>query len=294
MKILVTGATGFIGKNLVKHLSTIHKITALVQENSDISIIKHYCTPYRYNQQLKDLVDFIKQERFDGIVHLATYYQPSHSIEDLNKMLYSNIVFGTQLLEALSYCPPKFFINTITFSQFANSNSYSPAGLYDATKQAFCDITRFYASKISTTFCNLLLYNTYGSNDDRPKIFNLWKKIAQNQEVMEMSKGEQKIDISHVDDVILGFEILVELCRNNKISTLSTFTLENQRYTLKELAQIFEDALNTKLPIIWGAKSYRHNEIMDPISSEKSSFLKLPQWKPKISLLEGILDVYKK
>lgn len=294
MKILVTGATGFIGKNFIFKFYKKYRITALIQKESNTLPIKNFCTLYCYDQNTQKLTSFIKEQKFDGVIHLATYYQPSHSSDDFLKMLSSNIIFGANLLEALSYNPPSFFINTVTFSQFANSDTYNPAGLYDATKQAFCDIMHFYASRTPITFCNLLLYNTYGSNDNRPKIFNLWSKIAHTQEIMEMSRGEQKIDISHVDDVVNGFETLIELCENNKIPTLSTFTLENQRHTLKELANIFMQATNTNLNILWGAKPYRHNEIMDPISSKNSTFSKLPQWEPKISLLEGIQNVYGK
>lgn len=294
MKLLITGATGFVGTNFILKLYRKHAITAFVRKDSDMSKIKDFCTPSCHDESSDDLVDFVKREEFDGVVHLATYYQPSHSSEDFFKMLNSNVVFGSSLLEALSFCPPSFFINTITFSQFANASSYNPAGLYDATKQAFCDIMRFYASKMPTIFCNLLLYNTYGANDNRPKIFNLWNKIANTQNIIEMSKGEQKIDISHIDDVIHGFETLIDLCKNKQVPTLSTFTLENQRHTLRELAQIFEHATSTKLPIAWGAKPYRYNEIMEPISSSNSTFQKLPHWEPKISLLEGIKQVYGK
>lgn len=294
MKLLLTGATGFIGTNFVIQLHEKYKITAIARKKSDFATIEKFCTFYYFDENIYKLTSFIKQEKFDGVIHLATYYQPSHSSEDFSKMISSNIIFGATLLEALSHNPPSFFINTTTFSQYANSSLYNPASLYDATKQAFCDIVHFYATKMSTIFCNLLLYNTYGANDNRPKIFNLWNKIANTQSVIEMSKGEQKIDISHINDVIHGFEILIELCKNNQIPTLSTFTLENQRYTLRELAEIFEYATNTKLPIIWGAKPYRRNEIMDPISSKNSSLTKLPTWNPKISLIEGIRDVYTK
>lgn len=294
MRVLVTGATGFVGKNLVFALYDKYEITALVQQTSNTQEIENLCRIYHYNNNILDLTEFCKQTNFDGVIHLATYYQPSHSSDDFFKMLHSNVVFGSSLLEALSFCPPAFFINTMTFSQFANSSVYNPAGLYDATKQAFCDIMHYYASKMPTVFSNLLIYNTYGPSDNRPKIFNLWNKIANTQETMEMSNGEQKIDISHIDDVVRGFQTLIQLCENNQIQTLSTFTLENQRYTLKELARIFMQATNSKLQILWGAKPYRHNEIMEPISSSDSTFQKLPQWEPKISLLKGIHDVYKK
>lgn len=293
MRLLITGATGFIGRNLILKLYKKHKITAIVRNNSDVSKIQDFCTLFYIKGNIQKPKLLINQERFDGVIHLATYYQSSHTDKDFSKMISSNIIFGATLLEALSHNPPSFFINTTTFSQYANSSLYNPASLYDATKQAFCDIVHFYATKMPTIFCNLLLYNTYGANDNRPKIFNLWNKIANTQSTIEMSKGEQKIDISHINDVVHGFEILIELCKNNQVPTLSTFTLENQRYTLRELAEIFEYATNTKLPIIWGAKPYRQNEVMEPISSKNSSVSKLPYWKPKMSLYKGIRHLYK-
>lgn len=294
LKLLVTGATGFVGTNFILKLHNLHQITALVRAESDTSMIEKHCSIYRDNEDIQALSAFIQKERFDGVIHLATYYQPSHSSKDFLAMLSSNIIFGSKLLEALCVNPPRFFINTLTFSQFANSSSYAPAGLYDATKQAFLDIMHFYASKLPTIFCNLLLYNTYGSNDNRPKVFNLWSKIAESQERMEMSNGEQLIDISHIDDVVNGFQTLIDLCQKNEIATLSTCTLENQRHTLKELADIFMQATHTHLPIIWGAKPYRDNEIMDPISSKNSNLQRLPNWEPKISLQEGVQNVFGK
>lgn len=294
LKLLISGATGFVGINFIQKLYSKYNLTAIVRPTSNAEKIKNFCNLFTYDGDIQALINFCKYEKFDGVIHLATHYQPSHSAQDFSKILNSNIIFGAHLLEALSFSPPKFFINTTTFSQFANSSLYSPAGLYDATKQAFCDIMQFYSVNNLTIFCNLLLYNTYGSNDNRPKIFNLWHRIAQTQETLEMSLGEQKIDISHIDDIVRGFAILIELCAKETVKNLSTFTLENQRYTLRELATIFMKATNTDLPIIWGAKPYRYNEIMDPISSNNSNLKKLPGWEPKIPLIEGIRNVFKK
>ena len=76
---------------------------------------------------------------------------------------------------------------------------------------------------------------------------------------------------------------------DNKIKNNQIYTLENKRYTLKELASLFEKYSGLKLNIKWGAKPYRENEIFNPISAKDSKELKkLPNYKPKISLEEGI------
>lgn len=175
---------------------------------------------------------------------------------------------------------------------FANSHHYNPLTFYDSTKQAFCDILELYKSKFKDIkFINLLLYNTYGSNDTRPKILNLWHKISKSGELLEMSKGDQFIDITHIDDVINALYITIR-----DINTLDSniiYTIENpNRPTLKELADIFETATNVKLNLKWN-KPYRLNEILNPISSINSKQLcKLPNWQPTIDLRDGIKQVF--
>ncbi|MCE3040290.1 NAD-dependent epimerase/dehydratase family protein [Helicobacter anatolicus] len=292
MKLLVTGATGFVGTNLILKLHEKYEIVALVRKNSNIEMIKPCCTIYHYDENLENLIEFFRSQNFDGIIHLATNYQSVHHPQNLPEILQANITFGTYLLEACKHQPPKFFINTLTFSQFSNSQTYTPSSLYDATKQAFFDIICFYQEQIPTKFCNLLLYNTYGPNDPRPKIFNLWQRYTNSQEVLKMSEGIQEIDISHIDDVIRGFDLLIQLNLKTKQPKNIIYTLQNQRYNLRDLANLYMQATNTKINIKWGAKPYRICETLIPIS--EPSLPKLPGWNPKIKLQEGIKEIYGK
>ena len=290
LKILLTGATGFIGTNFVLNLHKKYEIIALVRQSSDVSKIDKFCKIYRYDESIESIQKVFENEKIDGVVHIASLVLSGKNEGLLIKPLIdSNIVFGSLILEAFYNNPLLFFINTLSCFEFSNSPTYNPANFYAATKKAFYDISKYYSNTLPTCFTHLLLYDTYGLNDTRTKIFNLWKKIAQNGETLEMSKGEQKIDISHVDDVINGFDILIQLCLDNKIKNNQIYTLENKRYTLKELASLFEKYSGLKLNIKWGAKPYRENEIFNPISAKDSKELKkLPNYKPKISLEEGI------
>lgn len=287
-KILLTGATGFVGTNFVLQLHDQYAITALVRENSDISKIESHCKICRYTN-LDSILQLFQKEHFDGVVHLATLYLANHTPQDIKSLVDSNVYFGSALLEACKLNPPRFFINTLSAFAYANSKIYNPINLYAATKQAFYDICAYYAQVLPTTFSHLLLYDTYGNNDTRPKIFNLWHKIAKSGESLAMSAGEQRLDISHIFDVVSGYAVLIQLCLENRVSKNQIYTLENKRYTLRELAALFEKYTNSTLRIQWGAKPYRQNEIMEPISAKDSNLLeKLPNWNPKISLEQGL------
>ena len=56
-----------------------------------------------------------------------------------------------------------------------------------------------------------MLSDTFGPDDIRPKIFNLWKRISETGESIDMSLGEQLIDVTYIEDVIAAFVRLLEL-----------------------------------------------------------------------------------
>ncbi|WP_300704116.1 NAD-dependent epimerase/dehydratase family protein [uncultured Campylobacter sp.] len=53
MKILLTGATGFVGTNFVLNLHKKYEIIALVRQSSDVSKIDKFCKIYRYDESIE-------------------------------------------------------------------------------------------------------------------------------------------------------------------------------------------------------------------------------------------------
>ncbi|MBF05412.1 NAD-dependent epimerase/dehydratase [bacterium] len=283
MNILVTGATGFIGRHLTSQLiSDGHDVSALVRPDSDTSAV-----PQKVRIIDSANVETIfKENDFDGIIHLATFFTPAHTNENLHELIESNITFGTKLLDASTKANLSWFINTGTFSQYGEDGSYSPANLYSATKQAFADVVKHYSLASKTNILTLILFNTFGPNDPRTKIFTLWKSAMDSGDMVDMSLGEQVIDITHIDNIIDGYRRAVELLEKDSDRKLNgrIFSLPSQeRMTLKELATLFAEVLGKPLPVTFGATPYRNNEIMNPIQGTI-----LPGWKQNMSLREGI------
>src|SRR4029077_8923064 len=137
------------------------------------------------------------------------------------------------------------------------SKAYSPVNLYAATKQAFEDIARYYTETSPITIVTLKLSDTFGANDTRPKLFTLWLKIGKSKEALEMSPGEQLLDISYIGNVVDGYVQLVKLLSKKSGRSLNgqIFALKaNKRLSLKSLATVFEQITKTKLNIRWGQK----------------------------------------
>jgi len=296
MKILITGATGFIGKNLVNKLSNEGNqifITLLPNENNPFIENKIIDFVLDGDYMLK-LITFLSENAIDGIIHLASVVQSGdHKSEEVSHLIDTNIKFSVIVLESAVKANVNWFINTGTYWQHYNNEDYSPVNLYAATKQAFMDIAKFYWQTEKIKFCTIKLFDTYGPNDTRPKIFNLWEKVAKNQESLDMSKGEQIIDISHIDDIISAFTLLVNHLNNqnnnNQNGAEYAVKAEN-RFTLKQLAHIYEETLGVKLNINWGARAYREREVMIPWDNCSV----VPGWKPKINISEGIKKINEK
>lgn len=271
MKILVSGATGFVGSHLLPRLK---------ESGHEMHTVE------RGKTSIAELAELMGRERFDGIIHLASVFLSEHTPDDVPRLIESNVLLGTSLLEAASRHGAPWFINTGSYWQHYQDAAYSPVNLYAATKQAFEDIGTFYAEAREINFVTLTLFDNFGPGDTRPKIFNLWQKAMETGEELRMSPGEQCMDVTYIENVIDGYLRAIELVSEDTEQKLRgrSFMLSGERMSLKELASTFEEATGKSLNIAWGAKPYRPREVMIPWQKGEV----LPGWQPKISLKEGI------
>ncbi|MBX4197920.1 NAD(P)-dependent oxidoreductase [Candidatus Parcubacteria bacterium] len=293
MKLLVTGATGFIGSHLIKRLVTDnHSVHVLVRPSTNTDTLKkENVTLHVFNDSVTDLISHMQTEHFDGVIHLASLFLAQHKSEDIKNLIDSNVYFSTAVLEASVKSSIPWFINTGTFWQHYNDAEYSPVNLYAATKQAFEDIAKYYTETSALNFVTIKLSDTFGPNDTRSKIFNLWLKISKSKEPLDMSPGEQILDMSFVDNVIEGYATMIELLNKDsekKLKGKSFAITSNERMSLKKLAELFEQTTGFKLNINWSKKDYRPREVMIPWSKGQ----KIPGWKPLVSIKEGIKKLY--
>jgi len=290
MNILITGATGYIGSKLVERLlKEDHNLFCTLLDNEENPYGEGKVNSIVLNSSnFEELIKFFKNNKIEGIVHLAAYaLAGNHQFGDVEILVDSNIKFGTVLLEVATKAKAGWFINTGTYWQNYNDAEYSPVNLYAATKQAFEDIAKFYFETCDIRFCTIRLFDTYGINDKRNKVFNVWNKISKSGEVLDMSCGDQIMDFSYIDDIVDAYVLLIHYLHDNsdKVKKGGVYYLQSsERYSLKELSHIFEEVTSTKLNINWGGRPYKNREVMNPISSNNV----LQGFKHKVSIRDGI------
>ncbi len=131
----------------------------------------------------------------------------------------------------------------------------------------------------------LKLFDTYGPDDPRPKLFTLLRKVAEEQTELAMSPGEQLIDLVYIDDVVEGYLLAAKRLMDNKVSSVEEYALSSGNpISLKKLIAVYGQTIGKPLPIKWGGRPYRPSEVM--VSWDKGK--KLSGWEPEIELIEGI------
>lgn len=290
MTVLLTGATGFIGRHLYQTLiKKGFKVVVLARVISDVSFIDK-SNVLLIDQSFEKLSNEFTEHNFDGVIHLASLYINHHDPKDIDNLFQSNILLGTKLLELSKIHNVSWFLNTGSLFQHFNNEIYNPVNLYAATKQAFESVAKYYYETCSLRFATLKFNDTYGPNDTRNKIFNVWMKNANSGEVLPMSSGNQIMDIIFIDDVINGFVTLIDLLKNDnhgKYKGGSFSLISEERMSLKKLAKIFEEVYGKSLNIDWGALSYREREVMRPATLIKP----LRKWTQKVYFREGIKKI---
>lgn len=292
-KIFVTGATGFIGSNIVKMLvEKGYEVHALIKKQSNIRLIedmKDKIHILEYEGDIQSLIIYFERTSPDLVIHLASLFLADHKAEDIENLIKSNILLGTQILEAMTKSDTKKIINTSTSWQHYNNEEYNPVCLYAATKQAFEDVLKYYVEAKGISAINLTLFDTYGANDIRNKIINKLYEISNTRECLNMSYGEQEIDLIYISDIVEAYINAIEKLEKDSVNgkMLKYYLNSDQPKKLKEVVEIFEKINNKKLNINWGSRPYREREIMKVYKTEE----RLPGWNPKYSLEKGFTEI---
>lgn len=292
-RALVTGATGFVGSNLVRGLiSKGWKVDVIVRSSSRLDALepgKDNLTIHVFNGEMERMLEIVLKATPDVVFHIASMVVGEHEPEQIESLVSSNITFGSQLLEAMSINGVSKFINTGTYWEHYENRQYSPANLYAATKYAYQAILQYYVEARGIEAITLKLFDPYGPNDPRPKLLNLLLRVAETGELLAMSPGEQKIDLVYIDDVVEAYEVAAKRLAAGEVEGHEIYGVgSGQAITLKELVGFFERETEKKVNIEWGERPYRDREVMMPWNQYKV----LPGLGARVSFNKGLKSLF--
>ena len=280
-RVLVSGATGFIGSEVTKRLIELNaQVSVITRTKPDVKSVNWINVMDTDSFPYQEIVEFNPEV----VIHLATRFQSWHSPADIKALIQSNIEFGTNLLESAKDTGA-VFVNINSAWQHFESRQYSPVSLYAATKQAFADIAQYYG-ETGLDLRNLTLYDTYGPTDKRDKLIRQLLNTASSNEHLDMGPGDKLINLLFVSDVVAAILRIAELPRTPMIQNY-VVRAENS-ISIRELVTEIEKVTKKELNVNWGARVARPREMAsDWVFGEL-----LPGWQQNVRLVAGLTSCW--
>lgn len=249
MKILVTGAAGFIGYHLSKKLiENNHDVVGIdnindyyevslkfdrIQElgvstidskkfhfRSSSSLFSNFSF-YRMNLEDKSqLLDLFENEKFDVVCNLAAQAGVRYSIENPDVYIQSNIVGFLNILECCRNFDIKHLVYASSSSVYGNNAKIPfseddqvdmPVSLYAASKKANELMAHTYSHLYNLPTTGLRFFTVYGPWG-RPDMSPMLfaDAISNNRPIKVFNNGDMERDFTYIDDIVEGVTKVVE------------------------------------------------------------------------------------
>ena len=259
--ILITGASGFVGSHVLddclKNNFNVHAIFRHSKKN--VSFAKKYkkqIFPIFYNN-IYEIKNKLTNCKIDYVIHCATHYIKKHDHNDIENIIKSNVLFSTILLDAVVNIKIKKFINLGTVWQHFNDTKNLAFNFYAATKQSFECIFNYYKNQYTKIkFYNILLTDTFGTNDKRKKLIPILLKNfnKKNPDKINIPKN-LSMNLVDVNEVTKCLNILLK----NKSEANNYVIKSNQDVKIFDLINFLNDNLENQIKVNWArnTKNYK-------------------------------------
>ena len=279
MKIILTGATGFIGSNFLKYaISKNHKILAIRRNKNSQPKIYLEKEPLWLNKEIEE-INSDELQGYECVIHLAAH-SANTPYDNIEKCLEFNLSKSfTFLKKAYKAGIKRFIIAGSCFEygkkgedfKFIPPNSaLFPTQSYPASKAAASIIFTQWAIENSIDMTIVRIFQVFGEGESQNRFWPSIKRMAESGKDFEMTQGEQVRDFINVKTV--AEEILIEALNKDRLVSIKNIG-SGKPQTLAEFAnKIWEDS-NAKGKIIFGSKEYRKGEIFRYVPEINSRFI---------------------
>lgn len=328
MTILVTGAAGFIGSNLVKRICSEFPSAIVIGIDNmnayyDIALkdfrlkeLEQYSgfTFVKGNIANKELIDELFEKYKPSIVvNLAAQAGVRYSITNPDAYIESNLVGFFNILEACRNYPVEHLVYASSSSVYGSNKKvpYStddkvdnPVSLYAATKKSNELMAHAYSKLYNIPSTGLRFFTVYGPAG-RPDMayFGFTNKLVKGEKIKIFNYGNCKRDFTYVDDIVEGVVRVMKKAPDKKngedglpIPPYAVYNIGNQNpENLLDFVQILSEELVRAgvLPEDYDFEAHKELVPMQPgdvpvTYADTSALERDFDYKPSTSLREGL------
>lgn len=282
MKILLTGASGFLGGHLAARLRADgHAVHGLLRDGA--------AAP---EGELAGRCEWVPQHAYladpqralpglDAILFLAGCY--GRNQETLEQISAANLNFPLALLQRAVQQGVRCFINTDT----ALPRDFNP---YSLSKAQFADWGRMCSTQSGVQFANLRLDHLYGPGDDPRKFtdFVINSCVAKVPR-LALTAGEQQRDFIYIEDAVAAIATTLAALADGRLQGYSEIAVGSGTATsIKEFVTLVKRLSGADTELCFGAVPYRPREVM--LSVADTAALQALGWRCGTALEQGLLN----
>lgn len=285
-KILITGGTGFIGRNVVNELiSRGYEVHSLVYP----PFAPEQKGLFQYEMNLMDNVavdEFLKEHKFENLIHLAWYVGKGCQTSDMNILWISA---SLNLLKSFKDNGGKSILMAGSVSEYDYSYGYMTEDvtplknefLYGKSKAALYSLAKDFCQLNNIEFKWARIFNVYGPREREARLMpSVIISMLKNEDV-KVSTCLKYQDYLHVEDMANAIVTLFDSKITGAVNISS-----GEPLLLRAIVKKIAELTNFKGNILWGAIPTYFEE---PFVVGNNSRLKNEvKFTPKYSLEEGL------
>ena len=291
-KVVITGATGMIGRTLVEYLLKKDiNILAIIRENSK----RKHTLPINENLKivecsLENLNELQIEEQYDTFFHLAWDGTLGKSRDDIYKQN-ANIQYTLDAVKIAKKLGCSQFIGAGSQAEYGRvegiiteTTNKNPENAYGAAKLAAGQMSRILANQYNIKHIWTRIFSVYGPYDNEETlVMNTIKTMIENKASPNYTKGEQLWDYIYSEDVAKAFYLLAKKGKNDSVYCIA----QGEKQKLSTYIQKIRDKIDNNIKIKLGTRPYLDKQVMN-LSVDISKIKKDTGFFPEYSFEVGI------
>jgi nucleoside-diphosphate-sugar epimerase len=297
VRVLVTGAGGFIGRSVVARLLADHH-EVIASDRSEAALRSLGEATPELSLAAVELADepqvaaLLRSARPEGLIHLAWYADPADYLTSHANLASLGMTSG--LVEATLAVGCRKLVMGGSCVEYAlrdrllvETDPADPRSLYAACKHAAWQVTRALAAEADAEVCWARVFHLHGPGEDRRRIIPWVAGRLEAGEAVELTDGSQVRDHLHVDDVAAGMVTLLQPGASGIYNVCS-----GEPVTLRQVLETVAEIVGGRQLLRFGAREHRANETM--FLAGDSRRLRSLGWSPRFDLRDGLEDALRR
>ena len=295
---LVTGATGFIGSNIVRKLvglnKNVHIITRKRNLNWRIADLSSRITIHNVDLLSPNLPKVLDKIKPSYVFHLAAYGSLPEE-KDIDTLIDVNLLGAVNLLNCLKKKKFKLFINTGSSSEYGIKNKamaeddfLDPVNDYGVVKAVSTLYLRKEAVRENLPIITFRLFSPFGPYEEKSRLIPYAILQSFRGRQINLSSESNVRDFTYIDDIINAY---LKAC-DMKFMPGEIFNIATgKQRSVRQVLDLIIRQTNSSSKVVWGAVSNQKRQIEPRIwranVKKSKEFL---GWEPEHSLKDGIKE----